>query len=117
MDADELALILDELESRVEGPGKYLFDLAVREVLLTSILYLILFAVVATSLLYILYRIYRWSRVPHERYEDREFPLVFGGLFILTVVIFGSWIAVSSIVRLLNPEYAAISDILEKLVP
>jgi hypothetical protein len=130
---DDLARILDELGQRLGPAGAYVFGLAVRQVLIGSVLGLSL-AVVTGASGYVALRATRkhvaaeWARWNALPEREKDYPhtngrpdtlggalwwyLLPGALFIATALI-----ATFALSRLLNPEYAALTDILSRIVP
>jgi hypothetical protein len=114
MDPEEVIRLLDALDTRLGPTGRYIFDLAVRQVYIEAALGVILLGLVALGSAILGRWLYRWVEADSygggREYLAYILYLTVGGL---AVVLAG--IAVGHIVPALNPEYAAIRDILSTL--
>lgn len=116
MTADELAKLLDTLGQRLGPTGQHVFELAVRQVYIDAataaialVITLIVGAVVAP-------RLYRWrSADDADDAGGRDILLMFPAALYGCAVLFMLWWALASIPAILNPEYAAIRDILHAI--
>jgi hypothetical protein len=104
MNPDDLARILDELGQRLGPTGEYVFALAVRQVYIEAILFAIVGLGSIAGGVYIWRRVYRTGDDIDRSYGPPVAVLaVATGLFLLLFC---------GIAPALNPEYAAIRDIL-----
>lgn len=110
MTPEEIARILDELGQRLGPAGQRVFELAVRQQLINGILTEI-FGVVLLSVAVVILIIIRrlWDSI--DSY-DRDFVGVFGGLAIILLSLAGLLVLFMGASPLLNPEYAALHDLL-----
>lgn len=136
MNADDLAKILDELGQRLGPTGEHVFQLAVRQVYIDAglslvvngvgLLFLIGFVVAAAKFSIGRWRAEvaayaegkgRWS--PIQRGPDMSdylFAWVVGG-FLWLIFVCGMILGlVAALSRVLNPEYAALRDIIGQIV-
>ncbi len=116
MTADEFTKLLDELQQRLQGPSAHVFELAVRQVVIQSVVVLVLFAAVTVAVAVIGPRVYRWAQ-EGDSYSDRGLIVVLGGTGAAFVWGVLGYLAVVGLIALLNPEYAALRDILGSLKP
>ena len=126
MNPDDLARILDELGQRLGPTGEYVFALAVRQVAIDATIALAwsiptlvaLFAATAWGIRLTARRYAAAKAVASDdRYSrvdpmDYVFPWLFAGIGIVLVVCTAGLTFTYSLSRLLNPEYAALRDIL-----
>jgi len=114
MNPDDLAKILDELGQRLGPAGQHVFELAIRQVYINAGVGLLLLVPVAIA--------WRWA-IPIIRREqakdflDQSIAVAMGvvlGLIATGIVCVS---AITSISDVLNPEYAALKDILSRIVP
>jgi len=100
MNPDDLAKILDELGQRLGPTGSHVFELAVRQQVILGVIGLV--AGVTLVALGIIVGFWEWRKQP---------PIIFGpviaGVSILPFLV--------ALPLLLNPEYAAIRDLLGAL--
>ena len=102
MNPDDLAQILDELGSRLGPTGEYVFALAVRQVYINGIAWAVCGAVL------IALGAWTWRRVPSmDHYDAPIARFIAAGL-----LFFGVFIQMFNLTDVLNPEYAAIRNIL-----
>ena len=111
MNADDLAKILDELGQRLGPTGEYVVQLAVRQVYVEAIVTIVATALLAVAGLVVGPRIYRWYEAD-EPYGIREMPTLVVGLLFPIAMLVGITGTLIAIPRLLNPEYAALRDII-----
>lgn len=133
MTVTDLAALLDELGRRLGPAGQHVFELAVRQVYIDGIIRCIGSGVVAVVLLAAWLYIARWTRrrwsAEQALYADGKgrwssigqrgpdlfdyaYPFGFGSLFLGLAFLIALATVAGSLARLLNPEYAAIRDIL-----
>ena len=133
MNADDLAKILDELGRRLGPTGEYVFQLAVRQVIISSALGAAVSAIGLIALAIAIaaglrltvsrYRVVaksyaegkgRWSSIGQTSpdWDDYVFPWIFIGLFGGAAMFMLTGIFTSSLIRLLNPEFAALHDLI-----
>jgi Ca2+/Na+ antiporter len=124
MTADEIIRLLDELQRRLDGPGRYVFDLAVRQVFLDGVLSLVVGLVLLLAAAFAL----RWSYRTHTRdveaNKERDWMHTHSSESPFFVAIGGIVAAVlcamalrAALTNLLNPEWAALTRIIETLKP
>jgi hypothetical protein len=131
MNPDDLARILDELGQRLGPTGEYVFALAVRQVYIDAFLGLLVSIPVLIGVtLGTLWGIRasrrawaadvkayaegksRWSLIRNQPdLVDYAFPWLFGGMAIVVVGGVAGTLFAASLADLLNPEYAALRDI------
>lgn len=126
MTAEELSTLLDELGQRLGPAGEHVFALAVRQVYVVSAAWLIVgvLVLIATAFAWQAIRRYiasewaRWNALPEH---EKNYPSLNGkpthGAVLLYLVpvasgLLGLWIVLGCMVSLLNPEYAAIRDLI-----
>jgi hypothetical protein len=121
MTADELIRLLDELATRLEGPAKYTFDLAARQVVIEALLpwgvlsVALVVGVIAGAI----------AGVSAYKYPDAyEGPAVWIRASGVIVVIGAASVGVCALLfgllrlpNLLNPEWAALQRIITTLKP
>ena len=110
MNPDDLARILDELANRLGPGGEYVFGLAVRQAAIEgwTSLSLLVGGVVAFGAGALRFD---WSTeevTPSFLAAAVGFLVAFGGALVFFT---------GGITKLLNPEYAALTDILSRIVP
>lgn len=115
MSADELTRLLDELGKRLGPTGSHVFELAVRQVYVNAGT-AIVFAVVVLGL-GLVYgpRVRRWVDADTNSYSDRELPAMFLGIGYAVAVIIAAIFVVYAVPGVLNPEYAALANLLDHL--
>lgn len=111
MNADEITRLLDELGKRLGPAGEHVFELAVRQQVIVSTMWLIGASLVALICLTILVSAIVYV-VRHDDTADGPFNAGAIALFLLIPTIV---VAVLNIPTLLNPEYAAMVAILNTL--
>ena len=111
MNADDLAKILDDLGQRLGPTGEYVFQLAVQQVYVEAIVTIVATALVAVAGLVVGPRIYKWYKAD-KPYGMRDVPTFMIGLLFSLVMLGGIIGTLSGLSRLLNPEYAALRDII-----
>ncbi len=116
MTADDLAKILDMLGQRLGPTGQYVFGLAVRQVYIdaaTSAVFLIGWVLLG---LVVGPRLYRYvTEDGQSAYSSRDIGGVIVAVVYGLVGIMVLLVAAFAIPAVLNPEYAAIRDILSHL--
>ena len=132
MSAEDLVRILDELGQRLGPTGERAFALAVQYKVTCSLLWAIVSLVLLVGLAIAIVLAARYTQRAYqaevERYEagkgrwqgirsgpdysDYAFPWAIGGMLALFPVVTLFWVLVTSVITLLNPEYAALSDII-----
>lgn len=112
MNADDITRMMDELATRLEGPARYAFELVVRQVVVEGVIAWLAVAAIAAALL-IAVRL----TTPHWHEESCRHDS--GGLGVLAclglsiaLALVGSY-AVLHLADVLNPEYAAITRLLD----
>jgi hypothetical protein len=114
---DDLARILDDLGERLGPTGEYLFELAVRQVYIeaatAAVLAVAWIAITAATVR----PIYRWSQGDPNGHGGREMIASIGGMTwcLLGVLILG--MAAYAVPAILNPEYAALRNLLGAIAP
>ena len=125
MNPDDLARILDELTSRLGPGGEYVFGLAVRQKIIEGIVGLSLILVLI-GIAVVVSLVARWRiNLENAKYPDpaSDYHLGLGWKVLAHAVIWSLTAAVVAAVglgamtNLLNPEYAALTDILSRIVP
>jgi hypothetical protein len=102
MNPDDLARILDELGQRLGPTGEYVFALAVRQVVIDAVLLLAFAAILVGS------ATYAWRAVARaDSFDAAPLRLIAGALYLAATIA-----AAGALSALLNPEYAALRDIL-----
>lgn len=121
MNPDDLAKILDELGRRLGPTGQHVFDLAVRQQIIDGAF--VVFALLIFVFLSIVVTIAVWRR--RNNGLDKEDPGYLNLTDSIGILVFVWMIPVVIVVlplagalgKLLNPEYAAIRDILSAIKP
>jgi len=114
MNPDDLARILDELGRRLGPAGEHVFALAVRQVYIDAAIAMVFLSIPLVVLAATARRVYHWQQ-DGDSYSDREITTIF------YVVGLGVWIGLALLYafivvpRLLNPEYAAIQNLLRAI--
>lgn len=120
MDAADLTRLLDELQARLDGPARYVFELTIRQVIIEAwvplaltLLSLVVFALAAGLL------VVHTARCPGKecRHDSATCLFVLAGFAVLVAPATGAWFAIAGLPKLLNPEYAALERILRLVVP
>lgn len=128
MNPEDLARILDDLGERLGPAGEYAFSLAVRQVFIDGAMGLVvgLVGVVVIAAVFAV-AIRATRREWHRQLADRDsyhrpdfmmdiaFPWFLGGFLLLLPFGFCLTLLMSAIPKLLNPEYAALADILSRI--
>src|SRR3990167_3527625 len=106
--------LLDELTAKLEGPARYVFELAVRQAYITGALLLLLavfMVILSTVLLVLAGRGWRAEAAKTHAYGGPDQfgngLLALGGILLLTA---SAGIAAYSFLLLLNPEYRALLE-------
>jgi hypothetical protein len=116
MSATDLAALLDELGRRLGPAGQHVFELAIRQVYINAIT-----AVVAVGLLLVVGVVSvpiaeRWRTAENaDSAGGRDFVLLLPGVFYIGALVMALTWVVSTVPAVLNPEYAAIQDILRSI--
>lgn len=113
MNPDDLARILDELGRRLGPAGEHVFELAVRQVYVDAVASGVFLLVVVALTVWALPRIERWRTAEDaDRYDGRSFVLLAPAILWCLVLLVAAYWALASVRDVLNPEYAALRDIL-----
>lgn len=120
MDAGELTRILDELQGRLDGPAKYVFELTVRQVVIEAWVPLVVLVVALVT--FGLSTLTLWMherRCPSKTCEHFMWLCAFGTAAGSLLVAGGAGVlfVIDGLPRLLNPEYAALERLLSLVVP
>jgi ABC-type Fe3+ transport system permease subunit len=109
---DDLSRILDELGRRLGPAGSHVFELAVRQAIVSSLIWGLLALVITIVCILGISRLVRgWS----DQSDDGEFfslMLIVGQMFVLVLSV---GVTAASLVTLLNPEYSGLRDILSAI--
>jgi hypothetical protein len=103
---DDIARILDDLGNRLGPAGEYVFALSVRYVVTDAILGLAFGAIAAVIAVVAA----RWAS--RQQYEEVLLGYLLAGVLGAIAALFGFL----NLRTLLNPEYAAIRDILSRVI-
>lgn len=116
MNPDDLVKILDELGRRLGPTGEYVFALAVRQVYIDSLVTLTTTTLIAVGVVALVLYFVRLTRRLYATENNDVFPYVMawflGGLWAVVVLIVTLVCFTDALRNLLNPEYAALRDIL-----
>lgn len=115
MTADQLTQLLNDLQDRLNGPAKYIFDLTMRQVVIEAIATLI-GVILITLVVGIGWRI-GLRAIRKEDTDDLDFLLMFGGIFTGIAAIVAGVLTFQAVTVLLNPEYAALARIINLVIP
>ena len=113
MNADDLAKILDELGQRLGPTGEHVFQLAVRQVYIDAVVNVVVLILVGVAFFALASR----CRAALEE-DDTSYASLFLGIATIAIVVVTMFTGVSlmfALSRVLNPEYAALRDILGAL--
>ena len=115
MNADDLAKILDELGQRLGPTGEHVFQLAVRQVYIDATIQIV-FGGIALVLLTAIAGIgtrllLAWYRASQD-ITDAAFGVCLGLIVLGLPATFAAGAVATAAAKLLNPEYAALRDIL-----
>jgi len=114
MDEQTILRLLEQLSERLEGPGRYVFELAVRNALIMGVSWLLLGLLLgALALVLLLYA----RRQAHESAVMDEPDGFLAAVFGMAAVGLAVFLCVVAVPSLLNPEYAALKDLLSSLRP
>lgn len=116
MNPDDLVRILDELGERLGPTGEYVFALAVRQVYVDALFWIVAFVLYVAALIIAVPWVARWIADGNSS-SDRGLVGILGGIGAITL---GGTLLVgvlSSAPALFNPEYAALRDILGTVLP
>lgn len=116
MNPDDLAKILDDLSRRLGPAGQHVFDLAVRQVIIDSVIGIV-FGVLFIVVFLIVARIDIAQAREHGDLFDAPlgFPLMMVTIFASIAALGSLYLIGMDLSRLFNPEYSAIRDILGAL--
>jgi hypothetical protein len=106
MNPDDLARILDELGRRLGPAGEHVFALAVRQQIIEGIVW------VTVGLLLIIAGVVAFLVIRRQTDSDGFEWLAGGILWVVAAVAL-----IPGLLQLLNPEYAAIRDLLKAVAP
>lgn len=121
MTADELGKILDELGQRLGPTGQHVFQLAVRQIIIEGIIGLIAGVVLVVLSVELWRKGKTWilSRETNSYSDDaldKGMPIGFMSLGLAFPFGFGLFLVYGALTTLTNPEYAALRDILSRIV-
>lgn len=115
MTPDQLAQILDDLGKRLGPTGQHVFELAVRQVYINAGVATVMVLATAIVGIVALPRLMRWQQLDQSSTGDRGIVVMILGFLYgalgLIVLVF----AFFTIPSVLNPEYAALRDILSAI--
>ena len=115
MNAEELAKILDELGERLGPTGEYVFSLAVRQVTLEGwFLFVPLVFIGLVFLATAIGIVVAWLRDKISASSESDAFFVAALCGIMGVLFW--FISHMSLIKILNPEWAALEKILEKVI-
>lgn len=120
MNSDEIIRILDELQTRLDGPARYIFELTVKQVIIEAWVPLAVGVVAAFSLIGSAF-----VAILHDRHctvkQCEHWPIYFGllggGLSVIAAAVSLGWFVITGIPKMMNPEYAALERILQLVIP
>lgn len=126
MTPEQMTQLLDDLGKRLGPTGQHVFELATRQVYINGVicmtLAVLLFAgaimTVVIALLYHRSQLARYEKDKENAWShepDIFAPLLIGGVTSCFLGAFGLWALIYGLPLLLNPEYAAIRDILSAI--
>lgn len=114
MTREEIVLLLDELGERLDGPARYAFDLALRQVYVQAVMWVVVLAVIAVFAAVFLWWIYRKAQRDDDPYSEWIIPLVMGSVLAVVILPVAAVYALSKVAQaLLNPEWAALQSLLD----
>lgn len=109
MNADEVTRLLDELATRLEGPARYAFDLAVRQVFIEGVAWVIVGSIIAAVGLVAIAAALR-----SESDDDGPFmALILGGAAFIGGLL--ATVFAGLVDRALNPEWAALMRLVDTI--
>lgn len=111
MNADDLAKILDELGRRLGPTGSHVFELAMRQIVINASISIGAFVILLVIGLVAARPLYRWVQ-GNSTYGYRDMVAVVAVALYGITMLMVTWFAVAGFANLLNPEYAAIRDLL-----
>jgi predicted PurR-regulated permease PerM len=111
--AEDLARLLDELGQRLGPTGAHVFELAVWYKV-TDALVGMVFGILLALLPWLLVRYVR-GRI--DDHDDREFATTIAFVLAVACTVGGAMLVASDIITFLNPEYAALRDIVRTIKP
>lgn len=128
MTPEQITNLLDQLGQRLGPAGQHIFDLAVRQVYIDAAIGLGFSLVALAITLWGTLKAVQFTKAhwvkAHEAYQngtgysrkpdwdDYVIPWAFVGFVLFFVAGFLVWVALASLSSLLNPEYAALMNIL-----
>ena len=113
MNADDLAKILDELGQRLGPTGEHVFQLAVRQVYIDAVTNVVVLILLGAAFFALASRF----RVALEE-DDASYASLFLGTATIAIGAVNAFAAMSlifALTRVLNPEYAALRDIIQTI--
>lgn len=118
MSAAQLSALLDELQRRLEGPGKAVWDMTFRYTITNALLGIVVCGAILIAVPLVMRAIWRRSDGVGRDIEDVVGVAliacgVFYGLFALLAVYF----IYTDVLTLLNPDYATLRSIIETVKP
>jgi hypothetical protein len=126
MTADQIIQLLDQLQERLNGPARYVFDLAVRQVIIEGIVPWLMLVPVLIGFAVMVITARKALRAEKETGSfssdsDRIFFISMGTIVGLVFTGGGTFLtlifAIASLPNLLNPEWAALARIINTIKP
>lgn len=119
MNPEDIAKVLDEIGKRVGPAGRHVWDVVIRQVAIESAIYLVAAIVfIGAAGVSLKLAIRSFHKEKRNQYDDG--PAFIGGVFAGASVLaftIGLATARAAAMYLLNPEYEAITRLLDKIVP
>ena len=126
MTPEQIIQLLDELQRRLDGPGRYVFELAIRQVVIESVVSWLVVAALGGLTVFCAWHLRRASKLEDEKgtySSDGDKIFMYGLIGALSAMISGLIFfialifAIGSAANLLNPEWAALTKILNSIRP
>lgn len=116
MNNEQIIELLDELGARLSGPTEQLFELAVRQVYVNFLEVTLLLVAVTATAVFAYRKFQRHTAGCKQGYCDHDAYAV-GGLFVAGIALPVTLILwINGFGDILNPKYAALADLVGKLV-